>query len=108
MKRYNELCEKGKDVDLGKRRELLIPIDKAPYTAIKYGATLLVVVGGLRVNDHLQVIDRDLEAIPGLYAVGNVGGGRYGVDYPLVVPGNSHGSAMTLGYMAGEFITGRP
>ncbi len=107
VKRYNELCEKGKDEDLGKRRELMIPLDKAPYTAIKYGATLLVVVGGLRVNSRLQVIDTELDPIPGLYAVGNVAGGRYGVDYPLVVPGNSHGSAMTFGYMAGEFITGK-
>ena len=107
VKRYNELCEKGKDEDLGKRRELMIPIDKPPFTALKYGATLLVVVGGLRVNDHLQVITPELEPIPGLYAVGNAGGGRYGVDYPLVVPGNSHGSAMTLGYMVGEFLTGR-
>ena len=105
--RYNELCEKGVDKDLGKRRELMVPLDKPPYGAIKFGSTLLVVVGGLRVNDRLQVINKDLDPIPGLYAVGNAAGGRYGADYPLVIPGNSHGSAMVFGYMAGEFITGK-
>ena len=64
-------------------------------------------MGGLRVNDRLQVINKDLDPIPGLYAVGNAAGGRYGSDYPLVIPGNSHGSAMVFGYMAGEFITGK-
>ena len=107
VKRYNELCRQGKDTDLGKRKELLIPIEKPPFFGLKYGATLLVVVGGLRVNARLQVIDTELDPIPGLYAIGNVGGGRYGVDYPLVVPGNSHGTALTFGYMAGEFITGK-
>jgi len=107
VKRYNELCALGKDLDLGKRKELMLPIEKPPYMGIKYGASLLVVVGGLRVNSRLQVIDSELDPIPGLYAIGNVGGGRYGVDYPLVVPGNSNGSAMVFGYMAGEFITGR-
>ena len=107
VERYNALCRQGKDVDLGKRRELLIAIDKPPFYGMKYGATLLVVVGGLRVNGRLQVIDSSLAPIPGLYAIGNVGGGRYGVDYPLVVPGNSNGSAMVFGYMAGEFITGK-
>ena len=65
---------------------------------------LLVVVGGLRVNERLQVIDKNLDAIEGLYAVGNTMGGRYGVDYPLVVPGNSHGTSVVMGYMIGEFI----
>jgi len=104
VNRYNELCKNGIDTDLGKRKELLIPINKAPYTALKFGAALLAVVGGLRVNNKLQVIDTNLDAIPGLYAVGNAGGGRYGVDYQLVVPGTSHGSAMTFGYMVAEFI----
>ena len=107
VERYNALCAAGKDTDLGKRKELLLPIEQGPYMALKYGATMLVVVGGLRVNNRLQVIDPELDPIPGLYAIGNVGGGRYGVSYPLVVPGNSHGTALTFGYMAGEFITGK-
>jgi len=105
FERYNEMVAQGKDTDFGKRKELLIPLDKPPYTALKFGSALLVVVGGLRVNSRLQVIDSELDPIEGLYAVGNVCGGRYGSDYPMLTPGNSHGSAVVFGYMAAEFIT---
>ena len=28
--------------------------------------------------------------------------GRYGVDYPMLLPGNSTGSGMTYGYLLGR------
>lgn len=74
---------------------------------MKFGATMLVVVGGLRIDHRLRVIDKELDPVQGLYAIGNVCGGRYGSDYPMLTPGNSHGSAMTFGYLAGEFITNK-
>ncbi|MBQ4369873.1 MAG: FAD-dependent oxidoreductase [Oscillospiraceae bacterium] len=107
FERYNELSRAGKDLDFGKRRELLIPLDTPPYMALKFGAALLTTVGGLKTDERLRVVDGDLDPIPGLYAVGNAGGGRYGMDYPLVVPGSSHGTALVFGYLAAEFIAGR-
>lgn len=44
------------------------------------------------------------EPIPGLYAVGNCCGQRYGVQYHTPTSGNSCGSAMTSGYVAAECV----
>ena len=102
LERYNMLAVAGCDDDFGKRRELLIPLDSAPYYGMKFGPALLAVVGGLRVDTHMSVLDADGRPVGGLYAVGNAAGGRYGVDYPMMIPGNSHGTAMTLGFLLGE------
>jgi len=107
LRRYNELCAKGVDEDFGKRRELMIPLDKPPYYGMKFGTALLAVVGGLRVDTKMRVLDVNRIPIEGLYAIGNVMGGRYGVDYPMHVPGNSCGSALTFGYLLGESLGNR-
>ena len=102
--RYNSNCENGTDTDLGKRPELLIPLDKPPYYGLKFGPAVLTVVGGLKVDGRMNVLDAQGEPVSGLYAIGNAAGGRYGVDYPMVIPGNSHGTALTFGYLLGDFL----
>ena len=102
VKRYNQMYEQGEDTDYHKRKEFLTPIKKAPFYATKFGPRMLVTCGGLEVDPTCRVVDDKQVAIPGLFAIGNVMGGRYGVDYPLTINGNSHGSAMTLGYIAAE------
>ena len=102
FERYNELVAKGKDEDFGKRKELLVGIDKPPYYGMKFGPACLAVVGGLRVDTKMRVLSENGDSIDGLYAIGNTAGGRYGVDYPLHVAGNSLGFALTFGYLLGE------
>lgn len=102
VERYNELCRSGHDDDFGKQSALMYEIKTAPFYAVKFGAALLTVPAGLNVNEKLQVVDENLQPIEGLYAVGNVAGGLYGVDYPVVISGNSHGRALTWGYVVGE------
>ena len=104
VSRYNELAEKGYDEDFGKRKELLIGIGKGPYYALKFGPAVLAIVGGLKVDKRLNVLDENEEPVEGLFAVGNAAGGRYGVDYPMVIPGNSHGTALTFGYLLGNYL----
>jgi fumarate reductase flavoprotein subunit len=55
--RYNELARQGKDLDFGKRPECLTTIEKAPLYAIKMGVSLLVTLGGLKINTKLQVLE---------------------------------------------------
>ncbi|MAU08392.1 MAG: FAD-binding dehydrogenase [Anaerolineaceae bacterium] len=104
VERYNALVEEGQDTDYGKRAELLFPIDEPPYYALKFGGALLTVVGGLDIDTQMRVLDADQNVVPGLYAVGNVSGSLYGQDYPIQVPGNSHGRCLTWGYLAGKAI----
>lgn len=101
LRRYNEMCIEGKDTEFGKRSELLIPLDKPPYIARKFGPALLSVVGGVKVDTSMRVLNDEGTPLPGLYAIGNTAGGRYGVDYPMLLPGNSHGMALTFGYLLG-------
>lgn len=102
--RYNDLAAQQQDLDFGKRKELLYPIEKGPFIALKFGGALLAVCGGLEVDPSLRVLDKNQDPVPGLFAVGNVSGGLYGVDYPICVPGNSHGRALTWGYLVGQTL----
>ncbi|MDR0917546.1 MAG: FAD-binding protein [Oscillospiraceae bacterium] len=92
--RYNEIVASGDDTDFGKRSELLTPIVKPPFYALKWGPSLLDVFGGAITNVNLNVLASDSTPIPGLYAVGNAAGGMYAVDYPLLLNGNSYGRAL--------------
>ena len=94
VNRYNELYRLGTDLDYGKRSELLTSIDKPPYYALKFGPAILNVFGGALTDTKMRILDRELNPIPGLYAVGNVAGGLHGVDYPLLLNGNSHTRAL--------------
>ena len=106
VNRYNEICASGVDTDFCKRSELLYPCDQPPYFASKVGAVLLEVVGGAKIDTNLQCLDAMGDPIPGLYAIGNAGGDTYAIDYPINVPGNSHGRALTQGYLVGRKLAG--
>jgi hypothetical protein len=43
VQRYNDLVYSGHDTDFGKRRELLTPLNKPPYYAVKFGPALLTI-----------------------------------------------------------------
>lgn len=103
--RYNDLARNGVDTDFGKRQECLTTIEKAPLYAYPMGIALLVTLGGLTVNEKLQVLDTEKNVIPGLYAAGNNSGSFYTTDYPITMPGNSHGRALAFGYLAGQFAS---
>jgi fumarate reductase flavoprotein subunit len=61
-----------------------------------------VTLGGLKINDTLQVLDTQLNVIPGLYAAGNTSGCFFGGDeYPTTIPGLTHSRAWTFGRLAG-------
>ena len=104
VNRYNEIVKNGDDVDFGKRWELLTPIVKPPFTAVKIGPALLNVFGGLETDGKLRVLDENRTPLGGLLAVGMIAGGLYGVDYPLLAAGNSHGRCLTWGRAAAETL----
>ncbi len=104
---YNACCHAKDDRQFGKRSELLFPIEKGPFTAIKLGTALLEVVGGLSINTKMQVMDENRKPIQGLYAIGDTTGGMYGHEYVTTILGNSHGRALTWGYLAAEDIASR-
>ena len=110
--RYNELARKGKDEDFAKDPRQLHPIEKAPFYAfcenVRGVGFLMVTVCGLVVDEHQQVLNRDDEPIPGLYATGNCSGERFPIMYTTPVAGVSIGIAYTLGRIVGDYVAKNP
>ncbi len=105
--RYNELVKKGVDEDYGKRKELLFPIEKPPFYAGLMKSQLLTTTSGLRIDTGCAVLDEQDEPLGGLYAVGNVQGDMFAVNYPTVFPGLSHGRCVTFGRIVGLHLAGK-
>ncbi|MEQ3361425.1 FAD-dependent oxidoreductase [Raoultibacter massiliensis] len=106
--RYNEMCAAGHDSDFGKDPRRLFPVSEPPFFAYPFGsAGMLVLMGGLEVNKKLQPLNDAGEPIEGLYATGNVQGGRYLVEYPVTVAGISLGTALSFGRLAGMNAAGK-
>lgn len=104
--RYNELYEQQNDVDYGKRKDILTPIVKPPFYGGKLLSTLLSMVGGLRTNTTLHVLDENEQPIEGLYVAGSAAGDFFANDYPTICPGIGHGRCLTFGRMAGILAAG--
>ncbi|MBP1626615.1 MAG: hypothetical protein H6Q00_1090 [Holophagaceae bacterium] len=97
--RYSKFAKQKKDEDFDKEPFLMFPIEKGPFYALPIKTCLLVTVGGLNVDQDMQVLDKQDNRIPGLYAAGNAMGNFYAHEYPLHCPGLSHGRASILGYL---------
>jgi len=108
VKRYNELCRTGRDEDFGKDRQLLNAIDSPPYYAepdkrMNIG-WMMVTCGGLLTDEYQNVLNRQKDPIPGLYATGNCCGRRFGLQYSTPIAGVSIGIAITLGREVGRIV----
>ena len=101
--RYNEMCEKGEDLDFGKKPEFLHKFVTAPFWGIRRHIRCTSITAGVLSDEYGRVVKENGDVIPGLYAVGNLGGQFYGApDYPFFHPGLSLGHAVTFGFIAGE------
>jgi len=60
--------------------------------------------GGIRINGDMQVVDKDYQPIPGLYAVGLDATGMYGDSYNMEIPGAANGFAYTSGRIAARHV----
>jgi succinate dehydrogenase/fumarate reductase flavoprotein subunit len=104
--RYNGFCKNGRDEDYGKRPGLLLPVELPPfYGEVSKSPWLLCISGGLRTNIKMQVLDKNDQVIPGLYAVGTIVGDVYANIYTFREPGHNLGATcLTFGYIVGKEI----
>jgi len=101
VKQYNEAAETGVDNMFFAEADRLIPIKEGPYYAVKYVARNLGTLGGVRINEKIEAVDKDGHPIPGLYVAGADAGGMYGKSY-VDFEGGTLGFAYTSGRLAGE------
>ncbi len=99
---YNTGCNQGHDPVFGKDRAYLMPLGIPPYYALKCGSSMLNTIGGIKVNENMEVIDKKDKSIPGLYAAGVDVGGWTSDTYCAILPGIAFGFAINSGRIAGE------
>jgi fumarate reductase flavoprotein subunit len=100
--RYNQMAKNADDTDFGKHPDRLTTLVKPPYYACRFEVRRLVMLSGLKIDEKLRVLDKEGNAIPRLYAAGNVSGSFFGAPvYPTTIPGLTHSRAWTFGRLAG-------
>lgn len=105
VERYNGYCEDGVDVDFGKDAAFLTPVKTAPFYAFEYVPSAWGTNGGVKVDSHLRAMDKDNNAIPGLYVAGVDQGSVYSVPY-YTNEGSSVGLALGSGVYVAKEIAG--
>ncbi len=105
--RYNVLYDKQCDEDFGKEAYRLSEIRKPPYYGVRSCAFLLGTLDGIRIDENMNAIDENGDAIPGLYVVGNDSGGYYANTYMNLATGGCAGRNMTFARRAARVIAGK-
>jgi fumarate reductase flavoprotein subunit len=100
---YNGYCASGHDRQFAKGRAFLRPLVGPRYYAVKAHTATLGTMGGIKIDENMQVLDKKNAVIPGLYAGGFDAGGMYGDSYPIVTSqGLSSAFALNSGRIAGR------
>ena len=104
VSRYNGFFEDKleRDTDFYRYLPATVPFTGGTYYAITTNSIILATVGGLTVDGHARVLDRNNYPIEGLYAAGNVSGSFFTTNYPRHIAGVSVGRAAVFGYVAVE------
>lgn len=101
VNQYNQAIVTGHDDAYAANTNRLVEVKEGPYYAVKYVARNLGTLGGISINENMQVLDKDFNVIKGLYAAGADAGGMYGKAYVDFEVGTL-GFAYTSGRLAGE------
>lgn len=104
VERNNELYRMGEDVDYGKEKHRLSPIDKAPFYGAKNTGWMLCTMDGIQINTNMNAIDTEGNPIPGLYVIGNDSGGYFASEYPNLATGMACGRTVTFGRLVGQHL----
>jgi len=99
---YNKFCDQGHDDLFAKNPKYLRPVRTPRFYAVRGFPSFTGTLGGIKINHRTEVLNKDFEVIPGLYAAGNCAGGMYGDSYDSASAGTALGFAINSGRMAGE------
>jgi fumarate reductase flavoprotein subunit len=102
VRKYNENCEQGVDLDFFKSQDTLVPINKPPYYGFIGKLMTDGAFGGVRVNPEMQAYKPDGSLVEGLYVTGDFASGRFinlgGVKRQVL---NDLSWAFSSGFLAG-------
>ena len=89
-------------MSLPKKPEYLKALRNPPYYAAKCYPWHLGSIGGIKVNERMEVLNKDRQWIRGLYACGSDTGGWSGPTYNRFLAGAGASFAINSGLIAGE------
>jgi fumarate reductase flavoprotein subunit len=101
---YNKACETGRDESFNKKPRYLRPVKQPKF----YASSRQLMFGpgspeGIKINHRAEVLTKDFEVIPGLYAAGIDAACNIWRDvYVNVLPGNALGWALNSGRLAAK------
>ena len=86
-------------------------IEQCQERTVEMSASILNTIGGIKINEHTEVMDKQDNSIPGLYAAGVDTGGWESPTYCWQIAGHAFGFAVYSGRIAGEnaarFVLGK-
>ncbi len=97
---YNA-CAGSYDHQFNKHPKLMRAVKGKKFYAAAHRPCGYGTLGGVKVNENLQVLDAANKPIPGLYASGFDGANIFGDSYCFLMPGNTMGWAINSGRIAG-------
>ncbi|OGO19160.1 MAG: hypothetical protein A2144_14610 [Chloroflexi bacterium RBG_16_50_9] len=103
---YNNACATGRDMLFHKKAKYLRPVKQPKFYAGKLTLRTIGSMGGIKINYKTEVLNKDFDVIPGLYAAGLDANAIYGDSYAYLLPGNTMGFALNSGRIAGENAAG--
>lgn len=98
MEAWNKAVAAGKDEEF-ERTSFAEPLDTAPFYAIKVAPGVHHTMGGIKINNKAEVLNKDGSPIPGLFAAGEVTGGVHGANR---LGGNAVADIVVFGRIAGD------
>jgi fumarate reductase flavoprotein subunit len=104
MEEYNRVCGEKLDPVFAKNPKFLTPMTKAPFYAVKAITHCGETMGGIKVNERMEVLDPNTEPIAGLYAVGVITEGWSSQTYCSDMFGSACSFALNSGRIGGESV----
>ncbi len=99
LNNWNKYVADQNDPDFGRTTGMKNDLSQAPYYAIKIAPGIHHTMGGVHINTSAEVIDKDGNTIPGLFAAGEVVGGVHGGNR---IGGNAVADIVVFGKIASD------
>ncbi len=93
IEKYNKAVENNKILGFGLQGEKAHPIKEAPFYGVHTVIRTFATIPGIEINADMQVLDKDRNIIPNLYAAGELtAGNAFSYQYPGEGMGISYAS----------------
>ena len=99
LSKWNQYVADKNDPDFGRTTGMEKDLSQAPYYAIKIAPGIHHTMGGVHIDTSAEVIDKDGNKIPGLFAAGEVVGGVHGGNR---IGGNAVADIVVFGKIASD------